>query len=159
VVTDVPPGVSNPEIYIPELQQLHDLGIFMSTPAGNGETIFGPNAPIAYPALSPYVVGVGGFDLNSQIWADSRRGQGLDILAPSYNVTMPWYIRNKNSIGYDQYDDNYDGTPVLVNYAQGTSWASAYVAGAAVLIKQINPNITPDQVDQILMDSGTPTAD
>ena len=40
-----------------------------------------------------------------------------------------------------------------MNYAQGTSWASAYVAGAAVLIKQINPNISPDQVDQILMDN------
>ncbi len=157
-VTDVLPGAFNGDLYLSELQQIHDLGIFISTPAGNGEQQ-SPGAPIGNPAASPYLTAVGGIDQNAQMWADSRRGPALDLLGPASNVTMTYYLRNLNSTGYSQYDDKYDGTPTLVNYALGTSWASAYIAGAAALIKQISPAFTADQVQQILRDSGTPTLD
>lgn len=158
-ITDVLPGAFNPSIYLGELQTLHDLGIFVATPAGNGEAQFGPNAPMTYPALSPYLTTVGGFNQSGGMYADALRGPALDLLGPADNVTMPYYLKNPNSTGYDQYDDNYDGTPTLVNYALGTSWATAYTSGAAALIKQINPAFTPDQIQQILEDSGTPVLD
>ena len=158
-VTDVLPGVWNPNLYLPELQTIHDLGIFMTSPVGNGESLYGPNLPIDNPALSPYVTGVGGVDLTGQFYVDSKRGSGLQLLAPASNVTMSYYSKNLNSVGYDQYDDKFDGTPIITAYGTGTSWASAYVAGAATLIKQINPAFTPDQIQQILKSSGTPVLD
>ena len=104
-------------------------------------------------------IGIGGIDLNDQFYVDSRRGDGLDLLGPASNVTMPYYLKNKNSVGYDQFDDNYDGTPTLANYALGTSWASAYTSGTATLLKQIDPTITPDQLLANLKNSGDPVVD
>ena len=158
-ITDVLPGAWNPTLYLPELQTIYNLGIFISSPVGNGEALYGPNVPIDNPALSPYVTGVGGVDLTGQFYVDSKRGPGLDILAPASNVTMPYYSKNPNSVGYDQYDDNYDGTAVTTGYGSGTSWASSYVAGTAALLKQISPTFTPAQIQQIMQQSGTPVLD
>ena len=158
-ISDVLPGAWNPSLYLSELKTIHDLGIFISTPVGNGEAIYGPNLPIDNPALSPYVTGVGGFNLTGQFYADSKRGPGLQILGPASNVTMLYYQKNSAGVGYDQYDDNYTGTPIITNYGAGTSWASSYVAGAAALLKQISSSLTPDQIQQIMKDSGTPVLD
>jgi subtilisin family serine protease len=166
-ITDVLPHAWNPDIYASELKTLHDLNIFVVSPVGNGELFglahFGGSPPIIGPSASPYVMGAGGITLGDQMWNDSLRGPGLDILGPSFNVTMTYYLQNKvNGVGvggYDQYDDNYTGTDVLVNYAQGTSWASAYVAGTATLLKQINPAFTPDQIRDIIIQTGDPVHD
>ncbi len=158
-VTNVPNGVYHPSVYASELKTLHDLNIFVSTPVGNGEVQFGPNAPISLPATSPYVFGAGGVNQDDTIWNDSLRGFGLDLLGPSHNVTMPYYVKNPNANGYNQYDDNYTGSTSIVNYALGTSWASAHVSGTAALLKQVDPTLTPDQISQILTQSGDPVAD
>jgi hypothetical protein len=166
-VSDVVPGAWDPTQYTSELKTLHDLNIFMTTPVGNGETFNNPagnHAPIDLPGISPYVFGAGGSTLQDTMWADSRRGAGLDLLAPSLDVTMTYYLVAKDATGhplggYDQYDDNYTGTTANVNYAKGTSWASAYVAGTATLLKQINPAFTPDQITQILTQTGDQVAD
>jgi hypothetical protein len=166
-VTDVLPGSFNPSVYADELQQLHNLNIFVCTPVGNGELYswahFNGPAAITDPALNPYVMGAGGVTQSDTLWNDSRRGNGLDILGPSENVSMIYYLQNKvNGVGvggYDQYDDNSSGSSQPVTYAKGTSWASAYVSGTAALLKQINPNFTPDQIMQILTSTGTPVQD
>jgi hypothetical protein len=163
-ITDVLPSAWDPSVYASELQTLHNLNIFVCTPVGNGELYslahYGTSAAITDPALSPYVMGAGGVTQSDTLWNDSRRGAGLDILGPSENVTMTYYLQVKDSQGhgvggYDQYDDNYQGQGVLVDYAKGTSWASAYVSGTAALLKQINPSFTPDQISQILTSTGT----
>ena len=47
-------------------------------------------------------------------WDDALRGPAVDVLGPASNVTMPYYIKNPNSVGYDPFDDNYDGTTAVV---------------------------------------------
>jgi subtilisin family serine protease len=148
------PGASDPTIYLPELQALHDQGVFISTPVGND-----PGFPIDYPALSPYVTAVGGVNAKDQFAPNSRRGPAIDLLGPSVNVTMPYYQRNLSSTGYDTYDDNFDGTPVLTTNGMGTSWGSAYVAGTAALLKQLSRKLTPDQIQQILQASADVVVD
>jgi subtilase family protein len=167
-ISDIIPGSWNPSLYVNELKTLHDLNIFVVSPVGNGETFGNPSGnhvPIDLPAASPYVFGAGGVNQDGTMWPDGRRGAGLDLLAPSNNVTMTYYIVQKDSQGhiinqgYDQFDDNYTGQAALVNYAVGSSWASAYVAGTATLLKQINPAFTPDQISQILTQTGVQVAD
>lgn len=157
-ITDVLPGAEDANVYLPELKTIHDLRIVIISPVGNGDKLNG-DVPINNPSLSPYVIGAGGIDLTGGFYDDSRRGAGLDILGPASNVTMPYYLRNKNSVGYDQYDDNYDGTSTLANYAMGTSWAAAYTSGTATLLKQIDPTISPDQILANLKASGDPVVD
>ena len=166
-ITDVLPGTENPSLYTSELATLKTLNIFVTTPVGNGEIYAlnngGTHAPIVEPSFSAFAVG--GSTLDDTMYPDSRRGQGLQLLAPADHVTMTYYLVNKNpdgsvaTPGYDQYDDQYNGTGTLVNYAVGTSWASAYTAGTAALLKQINPNFTVDQIANILTSTGTPVAD
>ena len=163
-VSEIQPGAFNPDQYQPELQTLYNLGIFLVSPVGNGETFNNPSGnhtEIDLPAISPYVFGAGGSTLSDTMFADGRRGAGLDLLAPAESVTMTYYTKNPAAagLGFDQYDDNYTGTPVLVNYAIGTSWASAYTAGTAALLKQINQAFTPAQISQILTSTGSPVAD
>jgi hypothetical protein len=150
---DVQAGANDPTVYTSELQTLHTMGVYIVTPVGNT-----PGAPITDPALDPNVVGVGGIDQNNNIWGDTQRGAGLDLHAPGVNVTAPFYTQS-SSAGFDQFDDNYDGTTSIVNSISGTSWSAAYVAGEAALIKQMDRTLTPDQVTQILQESGDPTPD
>jgi hypothetical protein len=152
--TDVQAGANDPTVYTSELQTLHNMGIFIVTPVGNT-----PGGMVGDPAADPNVVGAGGIDLNSNIWADTERGTGLDLLAPGVNVTAPAYVQNPNSTGFDSFDDNYDGTVSVVNNASGTSWSAAYIAGAATLLKQLDRTLTPTQITQILQQSGDPTPD
>jgi hypothetical protein len=157
-VTDVLPNSFDPNLYLSELQTIYNMGIFIVSPVGNGEAEYGPGVPVQEPAAdSPYDFGVGGINLSDQFWNDSVRGTGTELVAPAADVTMIYYIENPatKGDGYDQYDDNYTGTTSPVNYALGTSWASAYVAGTATLLKQLDPLFTPGQIQNILIESGS----
>ena len=167
-ITDVKADAYNAGWYSDELKTLNDLGIFVSTPVGNGE-LFGlaqhpPFQPdIQLPAISQYVFGAGGFTQAGVEYNDSLRGAGLDLLGPALDVTMPYYLQHKVNNqpvgGFDQFDDNYTGTTTLVDYAKGSSWASAYTSGTAVLLKQIDPTFTPTQIANILTSTGISTPD
>jgi hypothetical protein len=157
-ITDVKNGAFNPNLYLPDLQTIYNMGIFISSPVGNGESTFGPGLPVQEPASdSPYDFGVGGINLSDQFWDDSIRGTGTQLVAPAADVTMIYYTENPatKGDGFDQFDDNYTGTAGPVNYALGTSWGSAYTAGAATLLKQLDPLFTPAQIATILTTSGS----
>ncbi|MGL4832458.1 MAG: S8 family serine peptidase [Propionibacteriaceae bacterium] len=76
----------------------------------------------------------------------SNYGSRIDVMAPGGDVTngqedgiystVNMGTRQKTSPGY--------------TYMQGTSMASPHVAGVVALMYQANPNITPNQVKQIL---------
>jgi hypothetical protein len=169
-VSNLPdPSVFDPTVYTTELKALHDLNIFVVTPAGNGEKKYfqlnGSAEPLSLPGSSPYVFAAGGSTLSDTIWEDSVRGTGLGILGPSDRVTMTYYVFNRNADGtaanpgYSVWDDQFAGSPVNVDYAIGTSWASAYAAGTGALLKQLNPAFTPDQIAQIITSTGDQVPD
>src|SRR5205823_320881 len=95
---------------------------------------------IAYPAADPNVFAVGAVDSSDTITSWSQRGEELDLLAPGVNIVMP-------KIG--------GGTVT----EDGTSFASPYVAGAAALIKQADPNAKAGDIGSILMSSGVRNRD
>jgi hypothetical protein len=79
-------------VYDTVLKQLWDAGIFINTPVannwlGDAETGTPAHTTIGYPGKSPYIFASGGLDANGTgVRAETQRGVGLDLLAPSVNV-------------------------------------------------------------------------
>jgi serine protease AprX len=138
-------------------------GIVVVTAAGNSG--FG-NAKLNNPAYDPYLIAVGATDTNGTYsTADdivpswSSRGDGTrnpDLVAPGKSIVS---LRDPGSY----IDVNYPNGHITDRFfrGSGTSQAAAVVAGAAALLIQQRPGITPDQVKAILMSSATrlPDAD
>ncbi|WP_180233028.1 S8 family serine peptidase [Bacillus sp. AFS055030] len=72
-----------------------------------------------------------------------------EVTAPGVAVfsTVPSYMHGADQIG--KYEFAYDNL-------SGTSMASPNVAGVAVLLKQANPNLTPAQIKETLMNTADP---
>ncbi len=126
--------------YTGELATLAKAGVFIGSPASNG----GANAQPSYPDLDPNVYVASGINRVDQIPQSAERNSSVDLLGPSDNVTLPYDSSEK---------------PIFTDYGQGTSWAAAYMVGAAALIKQIDPTFSASQVMKIMRDSGKPIFD
>jgi len=125
----------------------------------------GPTDPrVGHPALNPYIIAVGGSDISGtlarnddKIGAFSTRGdytRHADLVAPGRSVVS---LRDPGAF----VDVNFPGG--LVNdgtgrffKGSGTSQAAAVVSGAAALLLQQRPTLTPDQVKKLLMSTATP---
>ena len=128
-------------------------GIVVVVAAGNEG--FG-SSQLNNPAYDPYVLAVGGADGNGtyEVKDDtikdwSSRGNGLrnpDLVAPGASIVS---LRDPGST----IDTEHPTARVADRFFKGTgtSQAAAVVSGAAALIVQQRPAITPDQVKRLLM--------
>jgi len=118
---------------------------------------------LAMPALNPYVIAVGAADpmgtasrgddtVASFSTRGSATGRRPDLVAAGKSVAS---LRNPNSY----LDAMYPGGLIASDPNQrlfrgsGTSQATAVVSGAAALLLQHRPTLTPDQVKRLLMGS------
>lgn len=115
---------------------------------------------VGNPAINPYVIAVGGADprgtatrTDDVVGDFSTRGDATrhaDLLAAGKSVVS---LRVPGSY----IDSNYPAGRLPTDPAQrlfrgsGTSQATAVVSGAAALLLQQRPNLTPDQVKRLLM--------
>ncbi|MCA9178481.1 MAG: S8 family serine peptidase [Planctomycetales bacterium] len=108
-----------------ELAQLERDGIFIAVAAGNSFSAYG-EAGLAYPAVSPHVTPVSSVDNNDVLSTFSQRSE-RSLLAPGQRImsTIPDHATTAK-----------DGRVVDFGVASGTSMASPYVAGSAVLVRQ-----------------------
>jgi hypothetical protein len=140
-------GTSANPVYATEVQTLWNAGVFIATPVANDwQNTITPRGPIGYPAVSPYVFGVGGHLANGAIAPKTQRGKYLDLLGPADSVQLPYYVPSTKS-------------DIWVRHGGGNSWANPYVVGTASLIKQIDPTTSPADVMKILQDGGLWTPD
>jgi type VII secretion-associated serine protease mycosin len=111
--------------------QAHDV-VVVSGSGNDGK--FTVNEPAALPG----VVSVGAVDKEANLWDKSNTGKGLTLVAPGVEIVSA----NKNrSEGY--------------SLASGTSDATAYVSGAAALVRAKFPDLTAGQVINRLVKSAS----
>jgi serine protease AprX len=146
---------SDPMVKI--VEEAWAAGIIVCVAAGNSGPDFGT---IASPGISDRVITVGALDdrNTSETRSDddvarfSSRGPTLynvnkpDILAPGVNIIS---LRSPNSY----LDKLQKSSRIETNYfvLSGTSMATPICAGIVALMKQQNPNFTPDQIKKDLL--------
>ncbi len=138
-------------------------GIFVVVSAGNRGTSLNT---LTNPAINPFVMAVGAEDTNNTPGRNDDTIPGFssfgtasrtpDLVAPGKSVTS---LRVPGS----EADTDHPSARVGERFfrGSGTSQAAAYISGAAALIIQQRPTITPDQLKDLMKRTATklPVAD
>ncbi|MDF1551805.1 MAG: S8 family serine peptidase [Deferrisomatales bacterium] len=127
--------------------QAREAGVLIIAAAGNTGA-----SGLQYPASYTGVVSVSSVDLLKQLAPYSTYGPRVDVAAPGGDTS-----RDRNGDGYadgvlSTWANDSQGSPQLTYaFMQGTSMASPHMAGVVALMKAVNPDLTPDQLDALLV--------
>ena len=126
-------------------------GIIVVAAGGNNAS----NQPV-YPAAYDGVLAVSGVDINEQQAPYSNFGSYVDLAAPGGDLS--------DDLDGDGYNDGVLSTVASVDlignlsygysYLEGTSMAAAHASGVIALMKAVNPALTPDELDELLVKGG-----
>ncbi|MGM9921482.1 MAG: S8 family serine peptidase [Bhargavaea sp.] len=140
------PGLD--EWYREVVQNWRAAQIFPEFSAGN-TTLFNPGGPgsVAAPANYPESFATGATDINNKVASFSLRGPSPydeikpDVSAPGVNI--------RSSVPGSGYEGGWNGT----------SMAGPAVSAVAALLRQVDADITVDEMEQILLDTAVPLTD
>jgi serine protease AprX len=147
----------DPLAYAAEVAWLH--GIVVVVAAGNSG--FG-TPQLNNPAYDPYVIAVGGDDTKGTddpkddvIPSWQTRGNAIrhpDLVAPGKSIIS---LRDPGSVVDDANPNARVGTSRFIR-GSGSSQAAAIVSGAVATLLDQHPELTPDQVKALLMQTSVP---
>ncbi len=135
------------------VEQAWKQGLVVIVASGND----GNAAPVRNPATNPYVIAVGamdGYRLRGKDtqpipdWSSCGTDRTVDIVAPGASIVS---LRSPGSLA----DVDHPEARVADRFflGSGTSQAAAAASGAAALVLERNPEYSPDDVKDVLMDS------
>ncbi|MDQ7047653.1 MAG: S8 family serine peptidase [Sulfurovum sp.] len=136
-----------------ELKSLYEANITILFASGNdGKTLDNEDDDINDESESQWVIGVGASGENNDVTSYSNYGKNIDILAPGGDTQEALGV-----LGIDDTGDRGSSTQngLVTNayaFTSGTSFATPVAAGVVGLMYSVNPNITPKQVRDILID-------
>ncbi|AXH98255.1 hypothetical protein DV702_00190 [Sporosarcina sp. PTS2304] len=113
------------------VQRAIRAGIVVVASAGN-EALKGN--PISYPASYENVISVGAIDIENRRSSFSNYNSSVSLVAPGTGIYTTGVANSYKSVN-------------------GTSFSSPIVAGAAAMIKSLQPDATPKQIKNILEDT------
>ena len=140
------------------VEQAWHNGIVVVVAAGND----GANVALRNPALDPFVIAVGASDHRGTFNTKDDRVAGFsscgtaarsnDLVAPGKSIVSS--MSSSSKAAADHPEAIVDGTYIV---GSGTSQAAAVVSGAAALVIDQRPGISPDQVKSLLMSTAQST--
>ena len=143
-------------------KMLTDTGVNVVFSAGNTGSGNGTMNPYA---MAPWVIGVGATDAAGTLAVYSSRGnfgdalQHPSLVAPGTNIislrSAPTVTGVSGIAGADLQRLSLTEMPYYTT-ATGTSFSAPQVAGAIALMLEVNPNLTPADVKDILSRTATP---
>jgi len=131
-----------------------NAGVIVIAAAGNNNS-----SQLFYPASYDGVVSVSATDLSNNRAPYSNFGVRVDVAAPGGDTGVD--LNNDSYVDgvLSTLVDDSSGTrqPIYVFY-QGTSMASPHMAGVTALMRSVHPDLSPDDLDNLLS-SGAITSD
>ena len=142
-----------------KIQEVHDAGVVIVFAAGNDncslDTICsGITSPSDESELNS-VIGVGGSGENNDRVSYSNYGSKIDILAPAGDKVDYLGILGVDDIGSDGSNDQFGFVDENYAFIEGTSFSAPLVAGVAGLMLSVNPNLTPDEIRTIIIETAS----
>jgi serine protease len=134
------PSPDCPDTALTAIDKARQLGATVIVAAGNSSE---DSAGLA-PANCPGVITIAATDENGSLADFSNYGDSIDLVAPGVEI-LSTYNTGIISPGDESY-----------RYMSGTSMATPHVSGVAALLYSLKPEITPDEVEQILRESAQP---
>ncbi len=132
----------------------HGNGSIVVFSAGNNS-----NDCVTFPANVSGVIAVGAIDKSGQLWDYSAHGNRLNVVAPSGACNLEGDVYTIDRMGNDGYNPFLTSDDLLnTNYTSkfgGTSAACPEVSGVVALMLSVNPDLTEQQVNNIIKISVT----
>lgn len=142
------------EAVVSELKSLYDDGITVLFASGNDkENLDNPN--IYDESEVEWVIGVGASGENNDVTSYSNYGSNIDILAPGGDASASVGLLGLDDMGTQGSTENYGLVSNNYQFEMGTSFSAPISAGVVALMYSVNPNITPKQVRDILIETAT----
>ena len=137
---------STPDV-ISALNAATAANIVLVASSGNGYR--GVGRPfVTFPAGRPDVIAVGSITNRGNRAGSSDHGYGLDIVAPGVDIFTTGMLVDL-AIPQERIVNN-GSNGVYFRHISGTSLAAPHVAGVAALMLSVNPNLTVQQVRNII---------
>ena len=135
-----------------ELKSMYDSGITVLFASGNDNKDL-DKIGVEDESESPWVIGVGASGENNKQTPYSNYGKYIDILAPGGDASNSTGILGIDDTGTQGSVENYGLVSNNYAFTNGTSFSTPVAAGVVALMYSVNPNITPAQVRDILIDT------
>lgn len=132
------------------INTITDRGVIVVAASGNESA-----SQVTYPAAYANVFAVGATDLEGRVTSYSNTGSALDLVAPGGDMGV-----DLNGDGYPDgiLSTGMSGDAPAYVFLEGTSMATPHVAGVFALMKSVNPDLSPFDL-QALLSQGALTDD